>query len=82
MLTSSTAPHAYAHVMEARKDGPEKVAGKCASDLGRACLQDVKCRRRDDRAQHDHAAQPDNEGEHVEVPQCEHHSIIENGRGL
>ena len=65
--------------METRQDGPEEIAGKGASNLRCACLQDLECRRRDDRAQHDHAAQPDNEGQHVEVPEREHQNIIEAG---
>ena len=63
-------------VVKPRERDAEQLAGQRAPGDRLAGLQHLERRRGDDRAEHDHAAQPDDQGEHVDVPQREHHAII------
>ena len=51
-------------------------ASEGAAGHGFAGLQDLEGCGGHDCPQNDHAAQPDDQREHVDVPQCEHHVII------
>ena len=63
---------AVGQIVKARQHDAKQLAGKGPSDVGRAGLQHLERRRRHKRTEHDHAAQPDDQREHVHVPQRPH----------
>ncbi len=63
-------------VVKAAEYHAEQFAGERAADLRRAGLQHLEGGGCDDRTEHDHPAQPDDQRDQVDVPQREHQVII------
>ena len=74
-LRNSTAP-AVRKIVKTGVDDGEQFVRQGVAGCGGGGLQNLNGRRSHERGDHDHPAQPHDQGEHVDVPQHEHQVII------